>query len=290
MLIRTLDSASIASGIVNEDRCGTSNCLAWVIDGATDVGTDPVTGAASDASWFADEVHRALVEQPGRLDLHADPGLDLAELPARLADHTSAAFAAVRRREPEDRFEYPSASGVVVRASATEIQFVSVGDCTLILAQAGAVTRLGADLRDAGDQRLAAAIANFQKTEVDPSAESARRHVWPAIKAQRNKLNTPSGYGVLSIVPPPPAFVRTGRVEAAPGARLLLASDGLMRLVDVYRVMTVQALVEAAQTKGLAALCNELRRIEAADSRNFTYPRAKTSDDATGLLLETGRS
>lgn len=286
MPFKILDKFSIASGTENEDRVGARGGLAWVIDGATDVGTEPLTGAASDASWFADEIHRALDGTAQGVGI--DPGVDLAHLPAVLADVAAASFAKVKRREPEDRFEYPSASGVVVRATGGHFEYVSVGDCTLILAQNNGVTRLGADLRDAGDQRLAAAVASFQQTQSAPTAEAARQHVWPRIKAQRNKLNTPGGYGVLSIVPPPPAFVRTGNVELQAGATLLLASDGLMRLVDVYRVMTVEALVEAACGNGLAALGEKLRRIEAEDNRNVTYPRAKTSDDATGLLVTLG--
>jgi len=41
----------------------------------------------------------------------------------------------------------------------------------------------------------------------------------------------------------------------------------------------------AAQEKGLAALGEELRAIEAGDSGGDKFPRFKKSDDATALLL-----
>ena len=155
--------------------------------------------------------------------------------------------------------------------------------------------RLGGDLADAGDQSVARAVAAFQKsfgqevggdrTVAAPTAEDARRHVWPEIRARRNRLNTPGGYGVWSITPPPQEFVRTGRDDLDRGAVVLLASDGLMRLVDVYRALTIEELVARARGEGLAALGRELRRIEAGDGANLAYPRAKTTDDATALLL-----
>ena len=37
----------------NDDACGFTDARAWVIDGATDLHDAPLTGAASDAAWFA---------------------------------------------------------------------------------------------------------------------------------------------------------------------------------------------------------------------------------------------
>ena len=44
-------------------------------------------------------------------------------------------------------------------------------------------------------------------------------------------------------------------------------------------------MFQLALSSGLGALIEELRRLEAADRDNIRYPRAKTCDDATGLLL-----
>lgn len=289
MSYTVLDTLSLASGAVNEDRTGAWGDRAWVIDGATDIGQAPLTRAASDASWFADEIHELLYDP--QLELTGDLG----ELPMSLAIMVARRFRHARTREPEDRFEHPSASGVVVRFEDRTLDYVSVGDCTLIVAQRREVLRLGGDLADAGDKAVARAIAAFQKSvgqgtggqgmAAGPTAEDVRRHVWPEIRARRNRLNTPDGYGVWSITPPPQEFVRTGRADLDRGAAVLLASDGLMRLVDVYRALTIEDLVARARGEGLAALGRELRRIEAGDGANLAYPRAKTSDDATGLLL-----
>lgn len=295
MSFTVVDSMSLPSGSVNEDRVGAWGDRAWVIDGATDVVDAPLTRAATDASWFADEIHELLYDP--QLEMIGDLG----ELPTSLAIMIARRFRHARTRPPVERFEHPSASGVVIRVDGRRLDYVSVGDCTLIVAQGGegrsegrgegrsegrgATMRLAADPGDAGDKALARAIAAFQAGQAAPTAEAARRHVWPEIKARRNRLNTPGGYGVWSISPPPPEFVRTGQIDLARGARVLLASDGLMRLVDVYGVLDIAGLMAAAERDGLASLGRELRRIEAADSHNIAYPRAKSLDDASGLLL-----
>lgn len=60
----------------------------------------------------------------------------------------------------------------------------------------------------------------------------------PSIKAGRAAMNQPDGYGVFSITPTPPHFARNGQIVMLAGGHILLASDGLMRLVDVFRLYT----------------------------------------------------
>ena len=62
------------------------------------------------------------------------------------------------------------------------------------------------------------------------------------------------------------------------GLMLALASD--------YGAYNADRLMAAAMEKGLAALGEELRAIEAGDAVGDKFPRFKKSDDATGLLLK----
>jgi hypothetical protein len=58
---------------------------------------------------------------------------------------------------------------------------------------------------------------------------------------------------------------------------LALASD--------YGAYGADSLMQAAVEKGLKALGEELRVIEAGDAVGDKFPRFKKSDDATALLL-----
>jgi hypothetical protein len=92
-------------------------------------------------------------------------------------------------------------------------------------------------------------------------------------------------YGVFAITPTPRHFVQAGQIAMPACGQVLLASDGLMRLVDVFRLYTASELFAAARTEGLAPLMRLLRAVEHDDVHGHRYPRAKAHDDATGLLL-----
>jgi hypothetical protein len=67
---------------------------------------------------------------------------------------------------------------------------------------------------------------------------------------------------------------------------LLLASDGFLALASDYGAYSADTLMTAAMTRGLKALGEELRAIEAGDAGGDRFPRFKKSDDATALLLK----
>lgn len=80
---------------------------------------------------------------------------------------------------------------------------------------------------------------------------------------------------MFSITPKPRHFVQEGQIAMPPGGYALLASDGLMRLVDVFRLYTAPELFAAARNDGLAPLIELLRTVERDDVHGHRYPRAK---------------
>ncbi len=81
-------------------------------------------------------------------------------------------------------------------------------------------------------------------------------------------------------------YARRGWAAAPAGTLVLLATDGFLALGSDYLRYDAHALVAAARERGLADLLAELRAIEADDPDGVLYPRFKTSDDATALLVE----
>ncbi len=271
------DCQTSASGSVNEDRAGSADTLAWVIDGATDVVEHSLTDAETDADWIASRLDAALTA------LAVMPPADLSQIPDLTATQLATEFARQARRAPIDKTEHPSASAIVVRASAFGIDYVSVGDCTLLVESSNGFVRVGVDAADAGDPHLAKALAAIHGKHRGLEAESARAQIWPSIKAGRGAMN--ERYGVFSITPTPRHFVKAGHIAMQAGGHALLASDGLMRLVDVFGLCTAFELFAAARSEGLAPLMRRLRTVERDDVNGRRYPRAKVHDDATALLL-----
>lgn len=280
MRLDTVEILSIASGDENEDRAGVALPFAWVIDGATDVVTEPFTNWPSDAAWFAAAMHGLATELPA-----ASPA-SLAELPRIVAETLAPRFAADARRTPAGPDEHPSASAIVVRClESGELEYVSVGDCTLIVETDGHRTQIGVDDESAGDRWVVDALQARAQDGTPRDKPMTRADLWPQLRAQRARMNTPAGYGVFSITAPPRAMIQHGTIRLQPGSRILLASDGLLRLVDVFRQYSAARLFETAWAGGLAPLFGELRALEAADASCTRHPRAKVSDDTSAVLL-----
>jgi hypothetical protein len=73
--------------------------------------------------------------------------------------------------------------------------------------------------------------------------------------------------------------------QVRPGEPIVLATDGFMRLVDVFEAYTDSTLhAELAAGRG-ADLMQELRERERSDLMAGAYPRVKTHDDATFLVI-----
>lgn len=277
-----LDSGSIASRTFNDDRFGHGRHLAWVLDGATDLIESPLAGRDSDAEWLADFAQTWLLGFAHA----ADPEPDLEALLSGLVSDASHAFARVQTRAPADRSEYPSAALLLAGRTPNGFRWLGLGDSTALLKTAdGLVSRHNTEPDDAGDTWLRDLIITRRAAGEITEAAPLRTFVIEDLRAARRRLNMPNGYAVLSIVDPPDALINRGAVTAPVGSTVLLATDGLMRLVDVYGQMDDAELFGAVERDGIAAVFETLRRVEDEDATCTTYPRVKQSDDATGLLL-----
>lgn len=281
MPLEIVEALSLASDAENEDRCGAAGLTAWVIDGATDVLENPLIGPGTDSAWFAETLNRFFQA------LGPDDLADLSELPAIMAPRMAGALQQQARREPSWRGEHPSAAGLLVKLEGAALHYVAVGDCTLLVESGGKIHRFGTSEKEAGDPWVAEEIRRQQRASGSTNMAQTRATLWPKLREARALMNTDGGYGIFSITAPPKHLVLTGRMDIAPGTRMLLASDGLLRLVDVFGRFDTPTLFEAAWSSGLDALIKEVRRIERDDHECLAVPRAKTSDDATGMLIRT---
>jgi len=107
-------------------------------------------------------------------------------------------------------------------------------------------------------------------------------------REQRNKM---CGYQILDLKIP-----RVGRPERRfmsidKQYEILLASDGLMRAVDLYAMHSDDSIIRFVKENGLKKLVMEVRAIEKNDTACERFPRLKPSDDIAAVLVEfDGRS
>jgi hypothetical protein len=160
MALSTVDFQTVASGAVNEDRAGAAGDISWVIDGATDVVETTLTGAPSDANWIADHLDAALK------DIAASQPTDLSELPSMTAKRLAADFARDAIRQPKGKSEHPSASAMIVRSCCEGLQYVSIGDCSLLVMTQAGLVRVGVEADEAGDRQVADVLSALHAKHV----------------------------------------------------------------------------------------------------------------------------
>jgi len=289
----------------NEDFLAQGAGAALVIDGATPLG-DSLMPGPSDAAWIAQFGTRRLMAHLGQGD-----GARKA-LRDALAD-AQKSFEALRRHPPEEMWQTPCASMMLAVATdidqppprarsaqegevavagpraresrrGLEIEFLWYGDCAALVKQGdGPVTVVGETLdKRAAEAGRARAVA--QEKNLSPAAGLRRPEFIGTLRAARNRINSGT-YWLFSPDVRAASHVSRRTIKAVPGAVLLLATDGFLALASDYGAYGTDGLMAAALSKGLAALGEELRAIEAGDIGGDKFPRFKTSDDATALLL-----
>ena len=273
-----IDSLSLPGDAAkaNEDSSGHDANAAVVLDGATPLG-DGLMPGPSDAAWIAHFGARRILAH-----LRGGDGPRKA-LRAALAD-TQKSFEALRRMPPQDVWQTPCASMMLAAQAEEGLEFLWFGDCAALLKQGdGPVTVIGETFdKRAAEAARAQTIAREKK--LSPAAGLSRPEFLGTLRATRNRINSGS-YWLFSPDVKAAAHVSRRVIKAAPGSTLLLATDGFLALASDYGAYSADSLMTAAQEKGLAALGEELRAIEAGDSGGDKFPRFKRSDDATALLL-----
>jgi hypothetical protein len=246
-----------------------------VFDGATSLGEALLPGH-SDAAWLA---HRAAE----RLAVHAGLGAHAA-LEAVTRD-LEAAYAVERHRAPAENWEVPFASMMLVETSGEALSALWFGDCAALLQRPDGSCEI---IGEAFDKRVAEAAKARRLADSHggpPSGAVVREAFLPALRAGWARYNTGDGPWILGPHRACAVHAKRAAVRAPAGSRLLLTSDGFLALGTDYGRYDADGLVAAAERRGLADLLAELRAIEDEDPTGVVYPRFKTSDDATAVLL-----
>ncbi|MCH4893947.1 MULTISPECIES: protein phosphatase 2C domain-containing protein [unclassified Sphingomonas] len=265
-LIQSLSLAGDAA-TPNDDRMGSGDRLAWVIDGATDLGPPGLLGPRGGAAWLAIEADAAFA---------AAGDAPVAQVCAAAFARIAQRYEAQRTRIPLGRWELPRASFLIARAGEDTVDYGWLGDCVGLLRSGGEVVRIGEPI-DRRDRETAHAASLAEHGLGDKPRAGP---VLDSLRAARDR----SENHVLGVEAAAHA-VRTGSVTAVAGDDLLLMTDGVSVLTDAYAALDAAAMMTLLDQGGLLAIAARLRTIEAEDAACTRYPRFKRSDDATAIWL-----
>ncbi len=283
-MLTFIESISLAGDRTkqNDDAFGFTDDCAWVIDGATDLHDKPISGAASDAAWFAQALSTALYAFAAP---KAGNELFLRQLLRdALERRVIADFHTRSGGQTIEGWQRPMASMAMAAQSSESADVLvglDLGDCRcFVLDAAGSLHAAGGP---PGGRDAEASAAARQTDAEKPLLE--RTATIELLRRSRNAMNRPGAQWTVGLDPDCASYARAWRFDLVRPAHVLLMTDGFALLADQYRAYDAAGLVRGALSKGLQELGRELRAIEADDADSAKYPRFKASDDATALLM-----
>jgi hypothetical protein len=277
-MLEVLDSISIPGNPEkpNDDAFAHIEKAAVVMDGATGLG-DQLMPGKSDAAWLAAFGAR-------RLMAYAREGALPREAVSAALFDAQTSFEALRKRPPVDTWETPFSSMMFIAEDAQGLEALWFGDCAALVKHPDAPVEIVGDALEKRQNEARRVAKLAEKHGLSPAAGVNRPEYMDALRKARNFVNSGEHWAFGPDVRAAD-HVASKKIDAPRGTVLLLCSDGFLALASDYNAYDADALVAAAQSKGLQALCEELRTIERNDAEGRKFPRFKTSDDATALLL-----
>lgn len=272
-------ASSAGSAACNEDLAESKGNDIWIFDGATSISKRSTLFEGewlSDAAWFVKFVSNQL-----KISLGDD-------LRNRLFEVME--FARAQALEMWGGWEggdVPSASFAHAGIKGNSAVLHNLGDCKIIYSADNALPSVfgSCNVSKLDAQLLKLHLMN-KLQQPDLSKEEQWSILHPHIRRNREKMNKTDGYWILS-----PDGIGIGKIEElhVPFEReikIALVSDGLFRLVDTYMAYDLCNFFSNCHSEaGIKSLIDEARALEASDVNCSRYPRVKSADDATAIVV-----
>ncbi|WP_221348030.1 integrase [Streptomyces beigongshangae] len=253
----------------NEDFAAVAPGVAVLLDGAGVAGAE--TGCVHGVAWFSSTLGGLLLSS-----ITTRPAWSLAGC---LADSIRAV-----RSLHEDSCDLtyrasPTSTVVAVRVGAGALEYLVLGDSTLLLTDEDGKTAAITDRRlDEVGKRLRGRVDDLPTGSPEHAAALAEYR--DALTGLRNR---PDGFWIAGPDPRAAEHAFTGTVPLDSLASVSLLSDGATRLVDRFELADWQEVVAVLGSSGPDELIRRVREAEDGDPNGRRWPRGKARDDATAL-------
>ena len=178
----------------------------------------------------------------------------------------------------------PSTTVVMARLRPDAVEYLVLGDSTLLIDRAG---QEPAVLTDQRIEEVAVAEQEAMKALPTGTPEHFAARV-RFVGRQRELRNRPGGYWITSTDPSAAAQALTGTVPADGLRTVILLSDGATRFIE-FSLGGWPDLVGLLDREGIAAVFGRIRAAEASDPDGARWPRAKRHDDAAIVYFSGAR-
>lgn len=273
-----IQALSVAGSEVNEDLIGYEDHTFWVMDGATPLSSAHFLQDESDARWFVKELDsklRALLKERMNIPLKAL----LMEALLGVEERLASLKIDLAGMSP---FELPSCTIILMRVEGKRLEYLVLGDCTLVILHKNEVLQIKDSANSRLDNQVVQAVQD-KKFSDNPCREELEAFRMSLLQKNRSLMNTEEGYWVCTWDRKGIHHALSGELEIDREMKVLACTDGFSRIVDLYHQYIWDDLF--GETVSLKQAMNEIRSIEAKDSSKEKYPRLKVSDDASALHL-----
>lgn len=257
-----------------EDRVGVAGCLAWVIDGATQMQSKTRVPAASEGSWIADLIH-------ARLMTLGDAGYD-GSCQALISDLVRVIRTALAKLDWPKGGTPPVCSVGIAIARTASLDLCVVGDVSIIT-----LGRSGLDrLTDSRFLRNELAV-RWGRSERDATGLSRESDDEEGVLARRREyLYDQEAPVVLGDNESAAERARTVTVDAKAVNRMLFASDGFMRAIDVYGLLQSADMSDVMKSNRILDVARQIRQHESTSDEPARRQLRKPRDDLAAMLVE----
>ncbi|WP_433121979.1 protein phosphatase 2C domain-containing protein [Micromonospora sp. CA-246542] len=252
----------------NEDWLYARENLVAVLDGAT-ARTD--TGCLHGVTWYARRLGETVV------DLARDVSMPL---PTALAQAIGRVAEEHRSTCDLEHPGTPSAAIGLVRFHPTSLEYLVLGDVSLVVDQDGQLNVVSDDRvsRTAAAERMAA--------DQHPIGSPSKAIALLAMKhAELAARNVPGGYWIAEADPSVAQHALIGTAPVDDRTRVAVLSDGAARAVTLG-LLDWPGAVDLLCSEGPAALIARVRQAESEDPHGTRWRRNKRSDDATAVYVD----
>ncbi|MCX5226288.1 protein phosphatase 2C domain-containing protein [Streptomyces sp. NBC_00233] len=174
----------------------------------------------------------------------------------------------------------PSATVAVLRVREGSVEWLVLGDCTLLLERRHSVEVIS-------DDRLAS-VAQKDRAAMNaaPPGSSERRQLHSLlVHAERALRNRPGGYWVAAADARAAQAALSGAYPREEVARAALLTDGAARLTDAFALTDWTGCLDILKDEGPESLIRRVREVELTDASMTHWPRSKPHDDATAVYI-----
>ena len=273
--MKILEYLSETENKYNEDYIGFGNNYAFILDGASGLVKNKIT-LDSDAKWYVNELGKILKNE---LKQNIDLKTILKNSIKKMSDE-------LKKYDIQNYLELPSACIAIVREYDDNIEFLVMGDCSIIIKNNNSLELLTTnEIRKLDGEKIEKMKEIDLKNNI--SVKESLKYIIDDLKAQRKLRNNINGYYVLDDKIEAIDYAMYKIINKKDVDKIVLMSDGFSTYYECLKIVNnYKEFYEECMNNDVEKLYQNLRTIEKNDQDLNKFPRYKVSDDASIIKIE----